>query len=42
MVYASAQKQAGVANVCICVVRKDLIGKHSTQTPSMFAWETYS
>jgi len=42
MVYASAQKQAGVANVCICVVRKDLIGCHQPQTPATFAWQSYS
>jgi len=42
MVYASAQKQAGVANVCICIVRKDLIGLHQPHTPAPFAWKTYS
>lgn len=27
MVYAAAQKQAGISNVCISIVRKDLLGK---------------
>ena len=41
VVYASTAKQAGIANVCITVVRNDLIGKQSENTPSLLSWETY-
>ena len=41
VVYATAAKQAGIANVCITIVRKDLITKPSASTPSLLAWESY-
>lgn len=41
VVYASAQKQAGIANTCITVVREDLIGKHSRSAPSLMTFASY-
>ena len=40
-VYAGAQKQVGIANTCILVVRKDLLGRHSAETPKLLAWKTF-
>lgn len=40
-VYAGAQKQVGVANTNILVVRKDLLGRHSAETPRLLAWQTF-
>lgn len=42
VVYAAGQKQAGIANTCITIVLKSLIGNHSvSKTPSLMAWQSY-
>jgi len=42
VVYAGAYKQCGASPSCnITVVRRDLIGRHAKETPSMLAWDSY-
>lgn len=41
MVYAASQKQAGIANSCITIVRKDLIGRQAPDTPALLSWDEY-
>eukprot|EP00923_Selenidium_pygospionis_P054433 GHVN01094855.1.p1 GENE.GHVN01094855.1~~GHVN01094855.1.p1 ORF type:complete len:431 (-),score=59.99 GHVN01094855.1:265-1455(-) len=38
VVYASAQKNIGIAGVTVVCVRNDLIGKEQTNTPSSLVW----
>lgn len=32
----------GVANTCIVIVREDLLGKHSPETPTLLTWSAYA
>mmetsp|Transcript_4403 Transcript_4403/g.5400 ORF Transcript_4403/g.5400 Transcript_4403/m.5400 type:complete len:285 (+) Transcript_4403:2039-2893(+) len=41
VVYAGAEKHSATGGSCITVVRRDLIGKHAPNTPSMLAWASY-
>ena len=40
VIYAGAQKNIGPAGLCIVIVRDDLLGRASTQTPAVFNWKT--
>lgn len=42
LIYAGAQKNLGPAGVTIVIVRDDLIGKHSPNTPIIFRYETHA
>lgn len=42
VIYAGAQKNMGPAGVCIAIVREDLIGKQSPQTPLLCDWKTFA
>lgn len=39
VIYAGAQKNIGPAGLTIVIVRKDLLGKASTNTPTMLDWK---
>eukprot|EP01068_Selenidium_serpulae_P001933 Selendium_serpulae@DN2045_c0_g1_i1.p1 len=38
VIYAGAQKNIGIAGVCVLIVREDLLGKEMKQTPSAMNW----
>jgi len=40
MIYAGAQKNIGPAGLCIVIIREDLLGKASANTPAVFNYET--
>ncbi len=40
VIYAGAQKNIGPAGLCIVIVREDLLGRASAQTPAVFNWKT--
>ena len=40
VIYAGAQKNIGPAGLCIVIVRDDLLGRASPQTPAVFHWQT--
>lgn len=42
LIYAGAQKNLGPAGVTIVIIRNDLIGKHSENTPIFFRYETHA
>ena len=42
VIYAGAQKNIGPAGLCIVIVRDDLLGRASPQTPAVFHWQTQS
>ena len=42
MIYAGAQKNLGAAGVCVCIIRKDLLGKQAKDTPFMLDWDLFS
>ena len=42
LIYAGAQKNLGPAGVTIVIVREDLIGIHSPNTPIIFRYETHA
>ena len=39
VIYAGAQKNIGPAGLCIMIVRDDLLGRASAQTPAVFNWK---
>jgi len=41
MIYASAQKNLGIAGLTLVIMRKDLIGRAGTSIPSMLNYQTY-
>lgn len=41
LIYAGAQKNLGPAGVTLVIIRKDLIGKHIENTPTMLCYETH-
>ncbi len=42
MIYAGAQKNIGPAGLCIVIIRDDLLGKASAQTPAMLNYQTHA
>lgn len=42
LIYAGAQKNLGPAGLTIVIVKKDLLGKHIENTPTMMRYETHS
>ncbi len=42
VIYAGAQKNIGPSGVTLVIVRKDLIGKESTMTPSMLRYQVHA
>jgi phosphoserine aminotransferase len=40
VIYAGAQKNIGPAGLCLVIVREDLLGRASSQTPAVFHWKT--
>jgi len=42
MIYAGAQKNIGPAGLCIVIIREDLLGKATENTPAMFNYETHA
>ncbi|MBL1432057.1 MAG: 3-phosphoserine/phosphohydroxythreonine transaminase [Gammaproteobacteria bacterium] len=42
VIYAGAQKNIGPSGLTIVIVRKDLIGKESTMTPSMLRYQVHA
>lgn len=42
MIYAGAQKNIGPAGLAIVIIRDDLLGKASEQTPAMFNYTTHA
>jgi phosphoserine aminotransferase len=42
MIYAGAQKNIGPAGLTIVIIREDLLGKASEQTPTMFNYATHA
>jgi phosphoserine aminotransferase len=42
MIYAGAQKNIGPAGLTIVIIRDDLLGKASAQTPAMFNYSTHA
>lgn len=41
MIYASAQKNLGIAGLTLVIIRKDLIGQHQQQLPTLMDYQTY-
>lgn len=41
MIYASAQKNLGIAGQTLVIIRKDLIGKHSHVLPTLMDYQTF-
>jgi len=41
LIFAGAQKNLGPSGVTVVIIRKDLIGKHSEQTPVIFRYATH-
>ncbi len=41
MIYASAQKNLGIAGLTLVIIRKDLIGQHQQQLPALMDYQTY-
>lgn len=41
LIFAGAQKNMGPAGLTVVIVRKDLIGKHRPETPTMFTYEIH-
>ncbi len=42
MIYAGAQKNIGPAGLCIVIIREDLLGKASAQTPALLNYEIHA
>jgi len=42
LIYACAQKNLGIAGMCLVIVRKDLLGKAMAQTPAVFNYDVES
>ncbi|WP_038248091.1 3-phosphoserine/phosphohydroxythreonine transaminase [Ghiorsea bivora] len=42
MIYAGAQKNIGPAGLCIVIIREDLLGKASAQTPAMMNYKIHA
>lgn len=42
VIYASAQKNLGIAGLTVAIIRKDLIGHAMSFTPSVFDWKVVS
>jgi len=42
VIYAGSQKNIGPAGLAIVIIREDLLGKASAQTPAMFNYETHA
>lgn len=41
LIFAGAQKNMGPAGLTVVIMRKDLIGKHRPETPTMFTYEIH-
>ena len=41
VIFAGAQKNMGPAGLTVVIIRKDLIGKHKPETPTMFTYEIH-
>ena len=41
MIYASAQKNLGIAGLTLVIIRKDLIGKHNNNVPTLMDYSTF-
>ena len=41
VVFSGAEKHSATGGSCITIVRRDLIGKHASNTPGMLAWASY-
>jgi len=41
VIFAGAQKNMGPAGLTVVIIRKDLIGKHRPETPTMFTYEIH-
>jgi len=41
MIYASAQKNLGIAGLTLVIIRKDLIGRHTNNVPTLMDYATF-